>query len=228
MRKLPLILLLVGSAISAFASRRVTVEQLEQVLAATHGKPDAEVARQLSDLELTERLSSVKLSHLEADLPGAETRQALIALADVSAFLELPRDEIPDTAKPDIPTQRQLMAQAIDYVGKTISKLPNFFATRVTIHFEDTPPGRSEKGQTITLYQPLHSIGRSSANVLYRDGQEVVDPTASKGKNPGAATQGLTTSGEFGPILATVLVDAAQGKLMWSHWEQGAAGLQAV
>jgi VWFA-related protein len=229
MRKLPLILLLVGSAFPAFASRRVTVEQLEQVLAATHGKPDAEVARQLSDLELTQRLSSVKLSHLEADLPGTETRQALIALADVSAFLDLPGEEIPDTAKPDIPTQRQLMAQAIDYVGKTISKLPNFFATRVTIHFEDTPPGRSEKGQTInTLYQPLHSIGRSSANVLYRDGQEVVDPGASKGKNSGAITQGLTTSGEFGPILATVLVDAAQGKLMWSHWEQGAAGLQAV
>jgi VWFA-related protein len=38
----------------------------------------------------------------------------------------------------------------------------------------------------------------------------------------------LTTWGEFGPILTTVLEDAAQGKLGWSHWEQGAAGPQAV
>ncbi|HEY6376959.1 MAG TPA: hypothetical protein VIX90_15675, partial [Edaphobacter sp.] len=140
MRKLPFILLLVGIVLPAFASKHVTVEQLEQALTAAHGKPDAEIARELSDLELTERLSTATLSRLEKDLPGTETRQALIALADFSAFLDLPTEEIPDLAKPDIPVQRQLMAQTIDYVGKTISKLPNFFATRATIHFEDTPP----------------------------------------------------------------------------------------
>ncbi len=32
----------------------------------------------------------------------------------------------------------------------------------------------------------------------------------------------------FGPVLATVLVDAAQGKLAWSHWEQVAAAPLAV
>ena len=120
------------------------------------------------------------------------------------------------------------MALTVDYVGKTISKLPNFFATRVTTRFEDTPRGY-EKGQTVvTLYQPLHLVGRSSANVLYRDGQEVVDTAAAKGRKSKSATQGLTTSGEFGPILATVLVDAAQGTLSWSHWEQGSTGPMAV
>ena len=213
MRKLGLLLLLAGIAFPAFAAKRVTVEQLEQVLAAAHGKPDAEVARQLSDFELTERLSAARLSRWESDLPGTETRQALIALADMSAFLDLPAAEIPAIATPDIPAQRQLMALTVDYVGKTISKLPNFFATRVTTRFEDTPRGY-EKGQTVcNLYQPLHLVGRSSANVLYRDGQEVVDTGAAKGKKSRSATQGLTTSGEFGPILATVLVDAAQGKL---------------
>jgi hypothetical protein len=39
---------------------------------------------------------------------------------------------------------------------------------------------------------------------------------------------GLTTSGEFGPILAGAFLDAAQGNLMWSHWEQGGTGLEAV
>jgi hypothetical protein len=90
MRKLTLLLFLMGIAFPAFATKRVTVEQLEQVLVAAHGKPDAEVARQLSDLELAERLSSATLSRWEAELPGTEARQALIALADISAFLDLP------------------------------------------------------------------------------------------------------------------------------------------
>jgi hypothetical protein len=39
----------------------------------------------------------------------------------------------------------------------------------------------------------------------------------------------LQTNGEFGPILATVLVDAvAHGKVAWGHWETGAAGRMAV
>src|SRR5208337_1567045 len=39
---------------------------------------------------------------------------------------------------------------------------------------------------------------------------------------------GLTTWGEFGPILGTVLIDAARSRLAWSHWELGAGSPQAV
>jgi hypothetical protein len=39
---------------------------------------------------------------------------------------------------------------------------------------------------------------------------------------------GMTTIGEFGPILYVALVDSAQGNLTWSHWEQGAAAPEAV
>ncbi len=38
----------------------------------------------------------------------------------------------------------------------------------------------------------------------------------------------MTTSGEFGPILSVVTGDAANGKVFWSHWEQGASGPLAV
>ena len=58
MRRLPILLLsLAGIAVPAVAARNITVEQLEQVLAAAHGKADAKVAQQLSGLELTERLA---------------------------------------------------------------------------------------------------------------------------------------------------------------------------
>ena len=71
-------------------------------------------------------------------------------------------------------------------------------------------------------------MGSSTDTVLYRNGNEVVDSSAAKGNKDEPANQGLTTTGVFGPVLGTVLVDAAQGKLAWSHWEQGAAGPQAV
>jgi VWFA-related protein len=225
MRKLALLLLLAEIALPAFAAKGTTVEQLEQVLAAAHGKPDAKVAEQLSGLELTERLSMAKLSRWEAGLPGPQSRRSLVLLADVSAFLDPPGAEIPATAAPDFAAQRRIMALTVDYASKTIHQLPNFFATRDTVRFEDTPQG-FRADTSVIPYQPLHPVGRSTDTVLYRDGNEVVDSRAAKDKKPEA--QGLTTTGVFGPILGTVLVDAAQGKLAWSHWEQGAAGPQAV
>jgi VWFA-related protein len=227
MRKFVLLLLLAGIALPAVAARNITVEQLEQVLAAAHGKADAKVAQQLSGLELTERLSAARLSRWEADLPGPESRRSLVLLADVAAFLDPPAAEIPDTPAPDFAAQRRMIALTVDYASKTLHQLPNFFATRDTVRFEDTPQGFRADTSEIP-YQPLHPVGRSTDTVLYRDGNEVVDSRGAKGNKNQPAIQGLITTGVFGPVLATVLVDAAQGKLAWSHWEQGAAGPLAV
>jgi VWFA-related protein len=223
MQNLVLPLMALGIALPAFAAQRVTVEQLEWMLAAAHGKPDVKVANQLTGLELIERLSAAKLSRWEADSPGPQSRQALVALADESAFLDPPATEIPATTTPDLATQRQIMAQTVDYAAKTIARLPNFFATRDTIHFEDTPARQLETG-----YHPLHPVTRVSATVLYRDGKEVVDAGRAKDNLPAHAPPGLTASGVFGLILGTVLVDSSHGKLVWSHWEQAAAGPAAV
>ena len=212
---------------TAVASKSITVEQLEQVLASAHGKLDAKVAQQLSGLELTERPSTAKLSRWEAALPGPASRRALVLLADVAAFLDPPAEDIPTTAAPDFSAQRRMIALTVEYAGKTIHQLPNFFATRDTIRFADTPQGfRADMSEV--PYQPLHPVGRSTDTVLYRDGNEMVDSKAAKSNKYEPETQGLTTTGVFGPVLGTVLVDAAQGKLAWSHWEQGAAGPRAV
>ena len=116
------------------------------------------------------------------------------------------------------------MSLAVAYVTRTIPQLPNFFATRETTHFEDTPLLQKSFGST--PYQPLHFVRASSVTVLYRNGREEVD--AGPSKKPAAAPRGLTTWGVFGPILGTVLVDAARSKLTWSHWEKGGSAVDAV
>jgi len=225
MRKFAFIFLLVFIALSAFGAKRVTVDQLKQIVEATKGKPDADITRQLSELELTERLGSSMLTGMEAELSGEGAKQALVALADTSAFLDPPVTEIPATRAPDVAEQRRMLALTVAYVSKTIPQLPNLFATRETDRFEDVP--QLQKGGFLVPYQPLHRIDASSATVFYRDGQEGVDTGASK-KPPPRLTEGLNTKGVFGPILATVLLDAAQSKLAWSRWEESATGSLAV
>jgi VWFA-related protein len=82
-------------------AKRISVEQLEQMLGAAHGGGDKEVAQELFGVELTERMSSTKLSSWKTRLPGERSRAALVGVADRSAFLALPATDVPATAPPD-------------------------------------------------------------------------------------------------------------------------------
>src|ERR1039458_325353 len=139
MRKWAALLLLTGWAWPAMAAKSVSVGQLEQLLDALRGKSDGKVAQELSDLELTERASPVRLAHWEKDLPGSRSHEALTKLADLAAFLNPPAGDVVPIPGPDSGTQERMLELAGEYVKSTITRLPNFIATRETTHFEDTP-----------------------------------------------------------------------------------------
>jgi hypothetical protein len=229
MRKLALILVMVGCVLPAFAARKVTLEQAEKLLAASHRKPDAQVAALISGLELTERPSEAWRKRIDAELPGVWARDSLVALADRADFLSPPATEIPALAPPDRAASDALIASARNYVSQTIPKLPNFLATRVTTRFEDMPA--MDNGlyyMAAASYEPLHVVNISRVVVLNRDGQELVDPGDSFGKMPGSPESGLKTSGEFGPVLIALMTDVFGGEVLWSRWEAGATGPLAV
>jgi len=245
MRNLALLILLTGLVSPAFATRQqVTVEQVEQMLHSIRSESDAKVARKLQDLELMERASSARLAQWEAESRGGRTREALIELADASAFLDPPAAEVPDVAPPDNETRRQILSRAIDYVSRAVLKLPNFSAVRTTTHFEDTPTQkssvyfplansasiiRSAGSGAIPIgatYVPLHRTGTSTITVTYRDGREVID--SAKRVAAEQSVVGLTTGGEFGPILSIVFADALRSSITWGHWELVAGGREAV
>jgi hypothetical protein len=207
------------------AARRVTVEQLDHVLAPASNESDADLARQLSSLELTERLSAQKLSSWTASLRGKRARQALAALAGKSAFLEPPPAEVPADGPPDAAAQRSMISLAVDYLNNTIPKLPNFYATRTTVRYEETP--QYFDAGTPVDDQPLHAVASSKATVLYSNGKEVVDSSGAKGKKSKAADGHLLTYGVFGPLLGAV-TDAIANGLTWNRWEQGADEPHAV
>ncbi len=223
MLKLFCLIALLAVTPPVLAAKRVTVDQLQQLLLAQRGHQDAQVARVLSNLQLTEALSPRKLASWQADLPGSEARQALTVLADESAFLDPPSRDLPTTPTPDLAEQRRIMALAVNYVSNTLHELPNFFATRETLHYEDTP--QTIREDELVPSQPLHPVSRSSATITYRDDEEAMD--AAMDKTP-QTQAGLNTSGEFGNILKTTFLDGGQSSLAWSHWEQGEGGPEAV
>ena len=211
---------------------RVTVERLEQlvhVLSTLYTSSDAEIARRLSGMELSERLNTARLATLQATLRGREAREALVALADEAAFLAPPPEEIPSTAPPDLATQRLIISRTVDYVTKTISKLPNFFADRTMVQYHESPPKPLQTWKTAGD-QSLHLDKTSNALMLFRDGKENLKEETSRGRPLKSEEATMNTIGTFGPLLATVLGGAtsAGSALRWSRWEKGENGLLAV
>ena len=215
------------------AQQSVTVEDVQRILApdtdkADKGKSDAEVARQLSGLELTERMSSSTLRSLEHSAPGTKSRRALVALADASVFLSPAAADVVSQAAPDGDEQRHMLTLTVGYLARTLPRLPNFYATRTVVRFEDKPVGKRTK--TVSQnHSSWRQVGSSKVIVAYRDGKEVVDPRE-WGKHPHHPEgEGLVTRGTFGPILLVVFVDVTHsGGFTWSRWERGHAGTRAV
>ncbi|MGB8031133.1 MAG: hypothetical protein WCF30_15890 [Terracidiphilus sp.] len=216
MTKWASLLLLAGISPVSPGATRVTTDQLEQLLATVQHQRDAKVAEQLAGLELTERASSARLARWEGDFSGKRARQALLALADQSVFLNLPPADLPSAVPPDLPTQRQILSRTVEYVSNTLVKLPNFLALRTTTHFElATPAQLLRQEETSQLYQlneakvPHRSLGPvNSAEpkgmrlyfagtwdrvVTYRNGLEVPDTPSVNGRHSHRPRLGLTT-----------------------------------
>jgi hypothetical protein len=244
MRKWVVILFFLEIAWPAMADKTLSIQQMEQLLIKLHGKPDGKVAGELEDLKLTERVSPARLARWETDFPGKRAQDELTKLADLSAFLNPPASDVLRDPPPDSNTEERMMALAEDYVRLTTVRLPNFYATRETTHFEDALSHRSEytysgsmamgtqgslgslptptagQGST-TEYRGLHSTGEFSMTVTYRDGHEVLEADRGKRKKEEESALGLTSSGEFGQVLGAVIDDLVHSGVRWLRWEQG-------
>ena len=211
-------------------TEKVTVEQLQQRLAAAQGKKDQDLAKRLGGMELRERLNSEKLAKMEADLPGEKSRMALLVLADASAFLQLPKAEAPAIAPPDVDTQRLILKKAAENVIASIQKFPDFFARQTTNRFHDLKLSYfSTNPEPIILErQPFQPLDSFTNTVYYRNGQEVVDTTEKPRQDKSIPRDGLVNWGVFGPLQHIVMTDIYKGKIGWGHWEQRATGPVAV
>lgn len=219
--------LLAALSLPCYAAKRTTVAQLKERLTAAIAahKTDAEIARQVGQTELSERISPDTLEKLcQQATRDPRTSLALKLLADVSSFLPLPRNELTGRPAPDQPTQQRQLEAARTYAFRMLPRLPNLLATRTTYSFDDSPQ-EEEKG---AWWQRagLHLIDTSKAEVSVLSERQKNVPVKESVQQH--AQNGLVTWGEFGSALLLVLNDMAKGTVTWSHWEQTAPGAMSV
>jgi hypothetical protein len=229
MNKLAILALMAATCVTSHAApKRIPVDKFEALVGTLHSKADREAASRIGQVQLTERLSDERFNRMLAAMPGDQSRQALTGLADAAAFFDLPAADVSSQAPPDQTAQHAILASMFEYVRQALPRLPNFFATRDTVRFEDTPPAAHANAREFSIALPLHFVGESTDTVLYRNGNEVVDTAEQKRPARDRMELALSTSGAFGPILPTVLADASHAKLIWSHWENEFGAVRAV
>ena len=208
-------------------AKRITVAQLTQtVTAGVDGhKPDAEIAHQIAGMDLSERLTDATLARLAVTLKSdPQALSALQLLADQSAFLDPPANELPPTPAPDGTTQQRLLDAARSYVAQTLPRLPNLLATQTTNRYDDSPQETKKGGWTVRA--GLHLVDTSSREISVYE--ETADRSATVASARWLEQAGLTSGGEFASTLGMILTDTLRGKVTWSYWEQSATGQAAV
>jgi hypothetical protein len=214
------------------ATKPVSIADVEKTLADNLRSGDEKLAAILAKLSLTERANAARLSRWNAKSPGPQTRQVLMALADGSAFLSLPAEDIPEASAPSLAEQRRVVAEFANFLSSALPGLPNFRATRLTTYFEDRPPRQLPLSTDAAAAEalrsrPMHVVGTSRLQVAYVEGHEVTE-RSSGFEDANLYASRFSTAGEFGPILYGMLMDAAQSKLVWARWESSADGPLAV
>ena len=243
-RSFAVVIVLSVAARSALAYEPVTITQLEQMLATTRGTSDNALAKQLGELELTERLSTLRLEKLQARLPGEKSRQAMLILSDTSAFHNLPAEEIPPLAPPDSDTQRKILSKTADYIREKIHGLIDIVVARNTAQYDNlkivsftdsaVPPAvrpkktvtealaNAQMGITLSVAsavvenQPYHLTEKTSETITYRNGaEEVAGPKKNPKALPHPPPPGLNNWGVFGPLLEVVVNDLSGATTGW-------------
>jgi hypothetical protein len=212
-----MILLLLAPAGLLGAQAQVTIAQLQHFLISKQAasESDTDVANRLGSVVLSEQLTPLTLSRLLAGADiGPKTAEQLQLLAFASVFNPPPRSELPANPVPDAAAQKKIISSAVSYVNTTLQQLPDFLATRTTLSFEKTVVKTDSPRARPTAAMQL--VRESHGEVSFRNGRELEDSAST--------VSGLTTWGEFGPILKTILSDSFVGHVEWSRWQTSQTG----
>jgi VWFA-related protein len=210
-------------------SRLVTARELEQMLESSSKDQDGALAGRLSGLALTERVSRIDLSVWRDRLRGKKSKAALTTLVDEAAFLRPAQSLLVADQAPGPEEQHQILAQVAEYLKDALPRLPDFFATRTTVQYEQPAPTENDGWNSALPDQALHEAVTEKATLRYRKGREEQDEKKRRGSSA-AKRSTLNLIGTFGPILNSLFADVTRSDntLTWSRWERGEQGKVAV
>jgi hypothetical protein len=233
MKRFGWILVLLMAASPAWAAKKITVQQLKDMLATMQQekKTDAEVSSALKQVELSEELTRSTMNSLVQYVSGPYATEQIYVLEARSAVLPPPASDLPSTAAPDAATQKAILDKAVDYATKTFAQLPSLTATKTTIRFQDNveavaaSSGMHSGATTDSMSDPalvnasqfVHYINSTETPVVFQNGAE--QNPQGKDKTPWGQNGYIALQGQ-GPVLSNVVQEAESAeKLNWLRWE---------
>ncbi len=229
MKRFAILLILIAAAAIAHAAKKFTIDDLKQTLVALQqgGKTDQDIATRLKEIELSEQLTASTRESLKQLAPGPLAGEQFDILEGRAAVLVPPHTELPDTAAPDVATQKAILAKAVDYVTKVYMQSPHLLVSRATSRYQDgvesihTNSGVANNmpgaGGTFTVpNMTMRLIGAHTDTVETDKGLELIQQV--KQKQPWGQN-GQISEGGPGPVLSVILQEAAAaGTLNWRRW----------
>ncbi len=233
MKRFGWILVLLMLASPAWAARKVTVQQLHELLISLQQakKSDADVASALMQIKLSEELTRTALNSLVSYVPGPLSTEQVYILEAESAILAPPASDLPPDAAPDAAAQKAILDKAVDYASKIYAQLPHLTASKTTLRFQDNMDtigdcsglvGCAGNGVNLSFGLSssaafLHFINSSETQVTSDHGVEKLPQE--KDKTRWGANRMIKLF-EPGPSLGAVLQEAqATGSMQWLRWE---------
>jgi hypothetical protein len=200
------------------------VQSSEQLI--KEGKQtDAEVAKYLAKVKLTERLDDRVIEELQSQGIGAKTLQALQALRDRTKDLMAAKPVAPPARPaPDPPPSSEEQAAIIsdvrEYALGYSKNLPDFICTQVTRRYAAPMPGTKYGGSSLSepSWQAQDVLQIRLSYFQQKEKYTVVLANNTIVNKDYEQMGGSKSFGEFGSMLREIFEPGTEARFEWDHW----------
>jgi hypothetical protein len=125
---------------------------------------------------------------------------------------------LPHLERPAMAEQKAMLARAVDHAAGFIRALPDFICSIETRLLDDDEIRASG---TAGKWERFHLRHTAVSGLTFEAGHESYAFQTIDGQRPrdGKPLPGLTTWGEFGPQMESLLLADSDASFFWSHWE---------
>ena len=200
------------------------VQSSEQLI--KEGKQtDAEVAKYLAKVKLTERLDDRVIEELQSQGIGARTLQALQALRDRTKSLMAAKPIAPPArptpkAPPSSEEQAAILSDVREYALNYSKNLPDFICTQVTRRYAAPMPGTRWGGSALSepSWQAQDVLQIRLSYFEQKEKYTVVLANNAIVNKDYEQMGGSKSFGEFGSMLREIFEPGTEARFEWDHW----------
>jgi hypothetical protein len=186
---------------------------------------DAEVAKYLAKVKLTERLDDRVIEEMQSSGIGAKTLQALQALRDRTKDLMAAKPIAPEARPTPIPPpsseeQAAIITDVREYALNYSKNLPDFICTQVTRRFAAPMPGTRWGGSSLSdpSWQAQDVLQIRLSYFQQKEKYTVVLANNTIVNKDYEQMGGSKSFGEFGSMLREIFEPATEARFEWDHW----------